>query len=69
MRLNGSPELKATVRPDINRDKIILRFGALSYVCSRREAIDLANGILTAFDHLHEADVDRITGRTRSADK
>lgn len=63
MRLSASPEIKFQVRPDLSRNRVTVRMGALNFTLARGEAIELAKAIIGAFDHLLAADVDKLTGR------
>lgn len=52
MRMSASPEIKFQVRPDLHRDRVTVRMGALSFSLARREAVDLAQSIIAACEVL-----------------
>lgn len=40
------------VRADVNRDCIVVKFGAFTFIFSRKEALRLTEQIIAAFDEL-----------------
>jgi hypothetical protein len=62
-----SPELKVTVRPDLARDKLLIRLGAATFSCSHDEALALIKQIIAALDELILAHYRKRTDNRRAS--